>query len=382
MSGMSGTDEPGESIFDEQHEEAPARDRRQRRRGSGCLPVLLVFVVMALVLGLGAKWGYGKYQDLFGDAPDYAGPGTGSVVFEVQEGDTAGAMGRNLKAAGVVKSVQAFTEAAKADAASRGIQVGFYPLKKQMKAVDALAVLTKPANMVQDVVTVPEGARVRNIIKTIVAKTDFKRAAIAKALRDPDALGLPAIANGNPEGYLYPATYTVKPNSTALELLQQMVAKTVAVEKELDLVARSKAIGRTPEEILTLASIIEYEANRDEDYPKVARVFYNRLEAGMKLQSDATVSYASGREGDVWTTAAERASDNAYNTYAHTGLPPGPIGSPGEKTIEAALAPAEGDWLYFVPDFENGTTLFTDDYAEHQRNAEKAKEYCRQSEDC
>ena len=81
----------------------------------------------------------------------------------------------------------------------------------------------------------------------------------------------------------------------------------------------------------------------------------------MPLQLDSTVSYVSQREGDVYTTAAERANPSAYNTYKHTGLPPGPIGSPGEETIEAALAPAKGDWLYFVPDYEDDTTRFSDD---------------------
>lgn len=376
---------PGEDAFFGEHEEHDAEvteQPRERRRGLGCLPVIVGLVAVLLLGVVAATWGWSRVQDLFADAPDYPGPGSGSVVFEVQEGDTSTVIGRNLKAAGVVKSVDAFNEAARQDEASRGIQVGFYPLKKQMKAADALAVLTKPANMVQDVVTVPEGARVRDIIKTIVAKTDFTRGEVTKALRDPAALGLPDIAQGNPEGYLYPATYTVKPKSTALDLLQQMVSKTVAVEKELQIGSRAKEVGLTPAEALTLASIIEYEANRDEDYPKVSRVFHNRLEKGMKLESDATVSYASGREGDVWTTAEERASQNAYNTYAHVGLPPGPIGSPGEKTIEAALNPADGDWLYFVPDFEKGTTLFTADYNEHLRNAERAKEYCRQSEEC
>ena len=103
-----------------------------------------------------------------------------------------------------------------------------------------------------------------------------------------------------------------------------------------------------------MASILEYEANRSEDYPKVARVLYNRLDQGMPLQLDSTVSYVSKRSGDVWTTAAERSNTSAYNTYANTGLPPGPIGSPGEETIEAALSPAKGDWLYFVPDYDGG----------------------------
>jgi UPF0755 protein len=161
-----------------------------------------------------------------------------------------------------------------------------------------------------------------------------------------------------------------------------MVAKSVEVESSLDLATKSRAVGLTPEQVLTVASILEYEANKSEDYPKVARVLYNRLAKGMPLQLDSTVSYVSQRSGDVWTTAAERSNTSAYNTYAHPGLPPGPIGSPGEETIKAALNPAEGSWLYFVPDYEADKTRFSTTLKEHNHWVEKLRAYCRKSEDC
>ncbi len=161
-----------------------------------------------------------------------------------------------------------------------------------------------------------------------------------------------------------------------------MVAKSVSVNESLDLAAKAEAVNLTPEQVLTVASILEYEANRSEDYPKVARVLYNRLNKGMPLQLDSTVSYISQREGDVYTTAAERANPSAYNTYKHPGLPPGPIGSPGEETIKAALSPAKGDWLYFVPDYEDDTTHFSETFEEHQKWADKLAAYCRKSEEC
>ena len=266
---------------------------------------------------------------------DYPGPGTGSVVFQVKDGSTSTQIGRELKSAGVVKSVDAFTSAAQDNDKSRDIQVGFYQLKKQMKASDALDVLVDPNNLMQARVVVPEGARVRSIVKTIVAKTHISRQALTKALTDPATIGLPAEAKGNPEGYLFPATYSVPPGESAVQLLRQMVDKTVENEKLLGLQAKAAKLGYTPEQILTVASILEYEANRNEDYPKVARVLYNRLDQGLPLQLDSTVAYVSGRSGDVWTTAAERANSSAYNTYAHTGLPPGPIGSPGDETSTA-----------------------------------------------
>ena len=137
----------------------------------------------------------------------------------------------------------------------------------------------------------------------------------------------------------------------------------------------------TPVEVMTLASILEYEANRDEDYPKVARVFLNRLDQGIALQSDATVAFANGITGDVWTTPEQRDNPSEYNTYEHQGLPPGPIGAAGKKTIEAVLNPADGDWLYFVPDYENETTVFSNNLRDHEGAAERLREWCRSDKD-
>jgi UPF0755 protein len=132
---------------------------------------------------------------------------------------------------------------------------------------------------------------------------------------------------------------------------------------------------------MTLASILEYEGSRPEDLDKIARVFYNRLDEGMALQSDATVAYANNLQGTVWTTQEQRDNPSPYNTYVHPGLPPGPIGSPGQKTLEAALNPADGDWLYFVPiNLKTGETAFAETFAEHQANVAKLKDWCRETD--
>lgn len=360
-------------------EDSPAA---RPRRFRGCLPVLLVLVVLGGGLWFGGRVLFDELSSRLASAPDYEGPGTGEVVFEVEEGATSAEIGRRLKSLGVVKSVDAFNEAALDDEDSRNIQVGYYELRKQMKASEALDVLVDPANLVQSIVVVPEGARVRQIVDTIVKNTDITRKAVTAALADPEAIGLPEEADGNPEGYLFPATYSVPPKQTALGLVEQMVAKSVQVEESLDVASRAADVGLTPAQVLTVASILEYEANRSEDYPKVARVLYNRLEQDMPLQLDSTVAYVSGRKGDVWTTPEERADSSPYNTYANSGLPPGPIGSPGEETIEAALEPAKGDWLFFVPDYEENTTRFSATLAEHNKWVAKLREYCRTSEDC
>ena len=367
-------------FFEAEHEDEP--EPKRVRRGRGCLPVLVVFAVLLAGVWFGGRLAYDEISTRFAPAPDYEGSGTGEVLFQVKEGESSTDIARELKAAKVVKSVDAFNDAAKKDQESRNIQVGYYPLKKQMKASEALDVLVDPDNLEQSLVVVPEGARVRDIVKTIVAKTDIPKSAVTAALANPQAIGLPAAAEGNPEGYLFPATYTVPPKLTALGLIKQMVAKNVEVQQSLDVEAKGRALGLTTEQVLTVASILEYEANRSEDYPKVARVLYNRLKRKMPLQLDSTVSYVSKRSGDVWTTSAERANTSLYNTYAHPGLPPGPIGSPGEETIKAALNPAEGSWIFFVPDYAAKTTRLSTTLAEHQKWVDKLKKYCQSSEDC
>lgn len=360
--------------------------RAERRSGSrfrSCLPMLVVLVLVVAGAWFGGGWAVDKVKSVLGENPDFSGPGSGSVTIQVRQGETAAMIGRDLKAAGVVKSVGAFTDAAVADDRSRSIQVGYYQLKKEMKAADALAVLVEPKNLIQARVTIPEGYRIKDIVKAIDAKTDIKAAQVQAALKDTQALGLPAEAHGNPEGYLFPATYSVVPGETAVQLLRQMVAKTVQVEKDLDLAKKARALGYTPEQILTIASILEYEGSRDEDYPKIARAIYNRLDKDMALQSDATVAYANNLSGTVWTTQEQRDNPSPYNTYVHTGLPPGPIGSPGEKTIQAALEPADGPWIYWlVVNLKTGETRFNTTLEGHNRDKAVLDEYCRTSDAC
>jgi UPF0755 protein len=358
-------------------------ERRRRSRPGGCLPLLVVLAVVLVAVWFGGGAAVDKVKSMVGQDPDYSGPGTGSVTVQVHEGDSSAAIGRTLKEAGVVKSVGAFTDAAMADERSRTIQVGYYQLKKEMKASDALAVLVDPKNLIQARVTIPEGYRVKDIVKAIASKTDITADQVNAALKDTKALGLPPEAGGNVEGYLFPATYTVVPGETADQLLKQMVAKTVQVSTELNLKAKAEALGYTPEQILTIASILESEGSRAEDLPKIARAIYNRLDDGMALQSDATVNYANDKSGSVYTTAEDRQNPSPYNTYVHTGLPPGPIGAPGEKTIEAALNPADGNWLYWVTvNLKTGETRFNETYEGHLRDRELLREYCKTSDAC
>lgn len=343
--------------------------RAPRKRGPRWGRILLVLVVLAgLVFGGKVVWD--KAGSYLNGPEDYSGQGSGEVVVEIPAGSDGQAMASILAKQDVVASAEAFYQLSLNDERFATIQPGFYQLRSKMSAEWAMRELTDASNRVEGKVTIPEGSRVGQIVKAIAAGSEISEDEVTAVLDDPKDLGLPEGANGNPEGYLFPATYTVEPGTTALELMQQMVKKTLEVEADLDLDARAKALGLSKEDVLTMASILEYEAARDEDYPKVARVLFNRLEDGMPLQLDSTVSYVSQREGDVWTTPEERANPSEYNTYQNAGLPPGPIGSPGEKTIEAALNPADGDWLYFFADKE-GVTIFNTDFAQHNADCQK-----------
>lgn len=316
--------------------------------------------------------------------PDYSGDGSGEVVVIVPRGADGAKIADLLAAKDVVKSAEAFYAVAISDERSADIRPGAYKLREQMSAEAALDALLDADNRTEAAVTVIEGSRVSKVVKAIVDNTDFATKEIQAVLDNPKGLDLPPSAGGNPEGYLFPATYVAEPGMSVTEFIKQMVDKTKQVADELDIDRRAKALGLSYQQALTMASIVEREASgSDEDRRKVARVFYNRLDEGMPLQSDATVSYANNIEGEIWTTPEQRANPSAYNTYDHRGLPPGPIGSPGADAIEAALNPAKGPWLYFtLVNLDTGESAFAVSYADHRKNVEMLQQYCRTHEGC
>jgi UPF0755 protein len=359
--------------------------RRRRRNGLGCLAVLVALGVLAVGGFLAFDAGVSALKDRFAApaAPDYEGEGRGSVVVEVQQGDAASDIASTLADKDVVKSAEAFTEAARANPDSVGIQVGFYELRRQMSAEAALDLLLDPANLVQEAVTLREGLTVEQIVAHLAKETDFSRKQFQRVLARPASLGLPAYANGEPEGYLFPATYQIRPNATPKDILVMMVDRFHQSAESLDLEAEAEQLGISPHDVVTVASLIQAEARFDKDFAKVSRVIYNRLDEPMPLQFDSTVHYAVGRDGGVGTSDEDRAVDSPYNTYRYPGLPPTPIAAPGEQAIEAALNPVDGPWLYFVttnPD--TGETKFAESYQEHLRNKAEFDRWCSQSPNC
>jgi len=208
-------------------------------------------------------------------------------------------------------------------------------------------VLINPANQIKTTVTIPEGMRAVNIVRTLGEKTLIPESAYAKALKDTAALGLPSYANGNAEGYLFPDTYEVTPHETALSVLQQMVQRFKAEAASINLPAAARHAHFTKAQVIVVASLIQAEAGRLSDFGKISRVIDNRLIAHMPLQLDSTVFYAL-KEYGIQADGRQTQVRSPYNTYLHTGLPPGPIDSPGDAAIKAALHSEHGPWLYFV----------------------------------
>jgi UPF0755 protein len=376
------------SIFGGQDEDHDSRSHRRRSAGRpprGRGRRLGVLVVALALVGLAAFAAYTVLRpvvDGFMESNDFPGPGSGSVAVVVNEGDYPPAMGTALAEAGVVKTRQAFVEAAAANPNSTGIQPGTYTFKKEMAAADALAILLDPANRAQvPRVTVREGLWRNEVFAALSKGTGEPVADYVAAAKDPEALGLPASAKGNVEGYLFPSTYEFAKGTPAAEQLRTMVAKAVS---ELEKAGVDEA---DMERVMVVASIVEGEVSGDADRGKVARVIENRLRTNGPpnyglLQMDSTVHYAVQKRGRAGTSDVERNSPSPYNTYKRQGLPPGPINSPGAASIAAAAKPQPGSWLFFVtvnPD--TGETKFATTPADHQRNVAEFQQWCRDNSD-
>jgi UPF0755 protein len=316
-----------------------------------------------------AAYGVGRvvFPGVFGSAPDYAGPGDGEATVQIHAGDSARDIGDTLHQAGVVKSTAAFTRAASKDSRSRQLAPGYYRLRFRMRARDALAALLDPASRIRSRYTVPEGATVKRTLEIIARSVDgAKLADLQAAAANPAALGVPSYANGKLEGFLFPATYDVEPGSTAVDVLTAMVDRWKEEAARLDLESRAAQLKMTPYQVLVIASLVEGEARFDDERGKVARVAYNRLAKGMRLEFDSTIQYVLGKP-KVGLTQSDLRIDSPFNTRRRTGLPPTPIDNPGAKSLEAAIDPTPGGWLYFVVIDKAGHSGFAVDYDEFLR---------------
>ena len=348
----------------------PRGGRRRRRR-----PVAVVFSLLVLAgLVVGIFFGGQKLLNLIDpSSQDFTGQGSGEIEIRVREGDTLSDIARTLVDAGVIASIGPFIDAAEAHPDATGIQPGVYSLRQEMSGQAALDLMLDPVARLVSRVTVPEGLTADATLVRLSESTGIPVADFEAAAADPAALGLPAWTNGSVEGFLFPATYDFEPDTPAADILSTMVARAQQAFTDLQIPADRLQV------VLTSASIVQAEAASAEDMAKVARVIENRIAIQMPLQFDTTVNYANGKSG-ITTTAEDRANPSPYNTYLHAGLPPGPISNPGEQALQAVLAPADGDWLFFVVvDPDTGETRFAATAEEHQANVLLFQQWLREN---
>jgi uncharacterized YceG family protein len=312
----------------------PGRPVRVRRRRLGALAALLagLAIVLWFLLSL--------FQPFKGD-------GSGSVRVVVPKGAGLGEIATVLDKRGVISSTFFFKLRARIDGRASDFKPGAYTLKHDMKytsAIDALVNGTSPSTVN---VTIPEG-RARKEIAPIVKSAGLRGNYLAASKRssqlDPRRYGGKNAASL--EGFLFPSTYELKPHSSAKDLVAKQLSTFKQEFSQVNLAyARKKNL--TAYDVLTIASMVEREAQLEKERPLIAAVIYNRLKQGMPLGIDATVRYVTGN----WTQPlkqSELAIRSGYNTRTNKGLPPGPIGNPGLKSIEAAAHPAKVGYLFYV----------------------------------
>jgi UPF0755 protein len=360
------------------------RRHRVKEEGHGCLAPLIALVILVVLVAVGYVWGIGFIKNRFEGPKDYSGRGSGHVRIEIVKGQTSSEIARGLVKSDVVASVEAFVGAANENEQSRGIQPGFYDMRKKMSSKAALAILINPKNRVASSVTIPEGRRASEIVKLIAANTDFSKKQLDAVLADPGRIGVPREAKGKVEGYLFPSTYEITPDMDAKALLTQMVKLYKKETDKLGIQSKAGRLGHTPYQVLIVASIVQAEAPNNATMPKIARVIYNRLDRyGMTLGMDSTLHYYYGSRGDVQLTPAQLHENEPYNTRILKGLPPTPIDSPGEAALKAAIDPTPGSWRYFVTvNLQTKETKFATTDAGFTRIYNELRAYCSTSDAC
>ncbi len=358
--------------------------------------------LVVLVVGLGVG-GFRLVQGVIGllDPPDYTGSGVGEVVVQVRDGASTRSIAATLAHHDVVASARAFVNAGAEDDRVRSVQPGYYEMRTKMSAAAAVALLLDPASRVGlleiragtqlNDTRGPDGGTVPGVLSLISKATcadlnghstcvsaDDLRAAMASA--DLGALGVPSwavgpVAQAEPsrrlEGLIAPGRYDLRPGSSAADVLRTVVSASTEALTTTGLAQGAADTGLSPYQVLVVASLVEREGIVT-DFPKIARVIYNRLAVPMRLQLDSTINYPLDVQ-TLLTSPSDRDRPGPYNTYLNLGLPPTPIGTPSGAAIAAALHPTPGPWLYFVKCQTDGSSCFSTTQAEHDAARREAQ---------
>jgi len=397
VSSLTGNEETFSPEATDRQTDLPSRSRREgvkpakkkkKSKAKGCLLTFLVFLVLVAV---GGYFGYGYVQESLkpvdASSKDY-------VTVQIPEGSNVQEIGSTLEKSGLVKHGLIFSLYAKYKNYS-DLKSGYYNLKKSMSTDELIQELQKggtpePQEPILASLTIPEGYTLEQIAQTVgQLQGEFKEPLTSEAFlakvqdetfisqlvaKYPNLLGsLPTKDSGvryRLEGYLFPATYTIKNSTTVESLIDEMVA---AMDKALSPhYTTIKDKGLTVNELLSIASLVEKEGAKTEDRKTIAGVFYNRLNLGMPLQSNIAILYAEGKLGQKISLADDAAIDtnidSPYNVYTHLGLMPGPVDSPSLDAIEASVNQTKSDYLYFVANVEDGKVYFAATKEEHDQN--------------
>ena len=349
-------------------EEPAKRGRHHRRRFPWVAVIMLVCiaVVVLAVTQIGRNWLVpAKAHD------------TQIVEVELPEGTPVSTMGDILEEQGLIRSSSAFSLLVRVQGAAANLQAGVHDLSPSMTMPEIVAALQEGAEEAGLLkVTVNEGLTVDQIAEVVADSTSYSAEDFLNLMSNQEFLAqlvqqYPILTDSynNPnvryvlEGYLFPATYDVAQGETLESLVTQMVDKTneVLSKYQADIDASSYSL----QDIMSIASLVEKEGQTTEDRKLIAGVFYNRLEQGMPIQSDISVLYALGTHKEM-VTYDDLEVDSPYNLYTNAGLPPGPMNSPSEDAIAAALEPTDNDYLYFYANLKTGEVFYTDDYEQHQ----------------
>ena len=357
-------------------EEPAKRGRHHRRRFPWVAVIMLVCiaVVVLAVTQIGRNW----------LVPANAND-TQIVEVEIPEGTPVSTMGDILEEQGLIRSSSAFSLLVRVQGAAANLQAGVHDLSPSMTMPEIVAALqegAEEAGMLK--VTVNEGLTVDQIAEVVADSTSYSAEDFLNLMTNQEFLAqlvqqYPILTDSynNPnvryvlEGYLFPATYDVAQGETLESLVTQMVDKTneVLSKYQADIDASSYSL----QDIMSIASLVEKEGQTTEDRKLIAGVFYNRLEQGMPIQSDISVLYALGTHKEM-VTYDDLEVDSPYNLYTNAGLPPGPMNSPSEDAIAAALEPTDNDYLYFYANLKTGEVFYTDNYEQHQAWAQEYEE--------
>ena len=309
----------------------------------------LILLALAVLLLAGAASGAWIYSDL---RKPITHDKSGQYI-EIPRGSSPSAIVKKLAAEGIIKHEWPLMLYLKGTGRGSTLKAGEYDFPSPVSPLGVLAKLQQGERRLTRL-TIPEGWTRWDIAKAMIQVPELHLADEAQALELMNNVSLIADldpAAKNLEGYLFPDTYEFAPDTTAAELVEMMVKRFRNVWKP-EWSARARSLGMTTQEIVTTASIIETEAKLDEERSLVASVIYNRLRKDIPLAVDSTIIYAAKLEGKwrydgrVYRSDIERRSP--YNTRIYAGLPPGPVASPGESSLKAALNPAESDYLYYV----------------------------------